>query len=584
MTEQRAWQGKLRAAVRRPVTPLAVFALLAAAGMLHKSAIFDEAALLASGARYLRTGENAFNAENPPLVKAIYALPTLLLAGKGVPPLPESARYAYDMMVQVEYGNAFLYGQPHPGTVLFGCRLMCVAVACLLGWVLFTVSLRIWSRNTAVAALWIFALSPNLIAHGRLITLDTACSLAIFGTALLALRLLDRGRWVDAMWFGLALGGALLTKFTAVLLLPLTVVQVFAYVCWQRKWSVLPKRVAQFIAGGLVAILVINAMYGFAGFGSSLSSQPYRSPMVRGLQALPVIGDLPVPMPVPYIRGFDIVANNNRPGFPNIFLGKLYPKGGSWWYYYLVVMALKVPIPLLLALGFGLGTLVRRRDDWGRVAVLAIPPALMFANFSFIAYRQLGLRYILPLWPFFLLAIGSGLEVLRGHWQRPAIRAGCVSLAAWYALGTVLAHPDYLSYFNEAAGGAKRGWRYLAVSNTDWGQDLPALARWQRRMKRPSMFVLYYGSAPLAPYGVEAQEWATDPLPPFLAISVTNYYLWRDVPLVRFLRDHRVPVAYAGGSIHIYRLDQSVVEEMVQRAQIRQSPDQREGSPSPTEP
>jgi len=66
---------------------------------------------------------------------------------------------------------------------------------------------------------------------------------------------------------------------------------------------------------------------------------------------------------------------------------------------------------------------------------------------------------------------------------------------------------------------------------------------------------------------VQAQEWATEPLPEYLAVSVTNYYLWRDVPLVRFLRDNRQPVARAGRSIHIYRLDASVVAEMVQQAE-----------------
>lgn len=571
MAEGRPWRVILREVLTRPALPLVVFALLAATGMLRKSATFDEAALLASGARYLRTGENAFNAENPPLAKAIYALPTLLLADKGVPPLPESTRYAYDMMVQVDYGNQFLYEQRHPGTVLFVCRLMCVALGCLLGWVVFTVASRVWGKGVGIGLLWVFALSPNLLAHSRLLTLDIASSLAIFGTALLLLRWLDRGGWGDAVWFGLALGGALLTKFTAVLLLPLTLVQVTAYVCWQRDWAVLPKRVAQLVAGGLVAILFINTMYGFSGFGSSLRSQTYRSTMVQGLQSLPVVGDLPVPMPVPYIRGFDIVANNNRPGFPNIFLGRLYPRGESWWYYYLVVLALKVPIPLLLAIGFGMGTLVRQRKDWGRIAVLAIPPVFMFVNFSFVAYRQLGLRYILPLWPFFLLAVGSAGYALRDRWRFSAVRITCVALAVWYAVGTFVTHPDYLSYFNEAAGGPGRGWRYLAVSNIDWGQDLPALARWQREAGNPSMFVLYYGSAPPAAYGVHAQEWATEPLPDYLAVSVTNYYLWRDVPLVRFLRDNRQPVARAGHSIHIFRLDASVVAEMVQQAEERDS-------------
>ena len=39
-------------------------------------------------------------------------------------------------------------------------------------------------------------------------------------------------------------------------------------------------------------------------------------------------------------------------------------------------------------------------------------------------------------------------------------------------------HPNYLAYFNEAAGGPAQGWRWLVDSNVDWGQELPGLKRY----------------------------------------------------------------------------------------------------------
>ena len=55
-------------------------------------------------------------------------------------------------------------------------------------------------------------------------------------------------------------------------------------------------------------------------------------------------------------------------------------------------------------------------------------------------------------------------------------------------------HPNYLAYFNEAAGGPSRGWRWLVDSNIDWGQDLPLLAKWQREHPDRPVHLKYFGT------------------------------------------------------------------------------------------
>jgi hypothetical protein len=46
---------------------------------------------------------------------------------------------------------------------------------------------------------------------------------------------------------------------------------------------------------------------------------------------------------------------------------------------------------------------------------------------------------------------------------------------------SVVAHPDYLAYFNQIARGREE--RFLADSNLDWGQDWARLGRWARQRK-----------------------------------------------------------------------------------------------------
>ena len=55
--------------------------------------------------------------------------------------------------------------------------------------------------------------------------------------------------------------------------------------------------------------------------------------------------------------------------------------------------------------------------------------------------------------------------------KRWLIRAPAAALALWYVVGTLLVWPDYLAYFNEAAGGPANGYRWLGDSNLDWCQD-----------------------------------------------------------------------------------------------------------------
>lgn len=565
---------RVRAGFGSPWLPLAVFVLLACSSMARKSATYDEPIMLVSGARYLRTFDPAVNSENPPLLKALYALPTLAVGHfRAAVDADAGLRHSYSMGDEFEFASKVLFADPGHRWLLFVCRLVPVALAVCLGLALHAVCRARWNPAVATAVLWLYALCPNVLAHAQLLTPDLGCTLFVFLTALCLYRFLATGRWRWALGLGAALGAALLAKFTAVLLLPCLVLQTALFLSLspvpRRPW----RRLLPGLAGAVVlALALLQAAYGFRGVPTLLAGAPYRSPLVQRLQALPVLARLPLPVPAAYVRGFDIVAYNNQPGFPNIFLGKLYPQGGRWWYYYLVALLAKTPIPFLVAVAAGLVLCVRRaRDTAAELAFFAVIPTVFLLVFSLVAYRQLGLRYILPLWPFLLLAAATAIDAAMRHWSAPGrssrvARGLCLAGAAWYALSCLLICPDFLSYYNEWAGGPRRGWRILVESNLDWGQDLPALAAWQRRHRDPPMFVLYYGSAPPAAYGVHMQPWGALPPPPFIAISATNLFMAEGVPLVRYLRDHCEALDYAGRSILIYAITADVIEGVVREA------------------
>jgi hypothetical protein len=89
---------------------------------------------------------------------------------------------------------------------------------------------------------------------------------------------------------------------------------------------------------------------------------------------------------------------------------------------------------------------------------------------------QIGIRYLLPLYPFLYVLVGK--VAASALWSRAvAYRVAVYGLVAWMAVSSLSFHPHYLAYFNELIGDRKNMWRYLADSNVDWGQNDQAVVR-----------------------------------------------------------------------------------------------------------
>src|ERR1700761_7489922 len=95
----------------------------------------------------------------------------------------------------------------------------------------------------------------------------------------------------------------------------------------------------------------------------------------------------------------------------------------GWWYFYLVALAAKTPIPLLITGPIGLVLLAREgyrnRDPWRLAPLLLFVTILVFA--STFSHINIGIRHVLVLYPF--MALGGAHAVVVA-WQ--ALRAASV--------------------------------------------------------------------------------------------------------------------------------------------------------------
>jgi hypothetical protein len=153
---------------------------------------------------------------------------------------------------------------------------------------------------------------------------------------------------------------------------------------------------------------------------------------------------------------------------PNYLLGETSQKG--WWYYFLLAMGLKTPLGLFVLVSLSLCTLKRAFqsnpiDEWAMVLIISI----MLLFFSLFCTAQIGIRYLLPIFPFVCVFLGKVTDYFTERQRFPQIFIALV--LGWYAISSLSFHPHYLAYFNELIGSRKNMYKYLADSNVDWGQS-----------------------------------------------------------------------------------------------------------------
>ena len=464
------------------------------AGLAHRQApTLDEAGHLAAGLSYWRLGTFELYRVNPPLTRLIASAPSHLRNVE-----MDWSEFISGPTVRPEWtlGRTLIDANPENWRQLVTSARLALLPLVLIG----PVVCYLWARDlygpmAGVVALAFWCLSPNLIAWSATISPDAATA----STGVLAgytfWRWLRAPDWENAMIAGAALGVALLTKSTWIILPGLWLL--LAMIALLSKS---PKPASVFVRGAAQLLLilglgafVLNVGYLSEGSFRGLGEYTFVSRPLAGADAAvdggtggnvfrdKWLGAVPIPLPEPFVSGVDLQKLDFERGGWSYLNGRW--QHGGWWYYHCEALLLKEPLAVWLALVLTIVlTIVFPRHYFAggiaELAVIAPGIAVLLLVSSETGFSRY-VRYVIPCLPFVYVWIS---KLARGCTLRH--RFVCVLLLAglaWSALSSLAVYPYSMSYFNELAGGPKNGHNHLLDANIDWGQDVWDLAEWCER-------------------------------------------------------------------------------------------------------
>jgi 4-amino-4-deoxy-L-arabinose transferase-like glycosyltransferase len=537
------------------------------------STTIDEPAHILAGHRYWQCGDYGINPEHPPLLKLLATAP--LNSRTFVEPGWDCGSRITSRLDSFAAGNLFL-AQNGVYSVLVPARLAAALMSLLLAAVVLLAAWEMFGRAEALIALALLAFEPNLIAHGSLVTTDMALAATALATVYALYRYRNRPSWARLLAAGLAFGLLLASKHSAVVILPILFALYLAdFLFFRRPAASLPKQIfrqtASFAAFLLIGLLLLWSCYGFRYYSlpqateSTISISDYMRTEGRpgasdtlSAKIIQGIGRARV-FPESYVVGLaDIVATGNR----NTWLfGRIYPTGR--WFYFPLAFAVKTSVALLLLLPAGLLALSFRREKRRELMFLLVPPLLYFAV-SLTSGINIGVRHILPVYPFFIVVAAAG--AVAACRKYPVLRYALIALLLFHAATAYRTAPLYLAFANDFAGGPQHTHRIFSDSNVETGQSLKLVNEYLAREKIGDCWFAAFGHATLVsvtqpcrvlPSGQRffASPTIAEPVPPVIEGAVLlsvnelpprggNEYL----PIAQ-----STPVAQIGGNVFVYR-------------------------------
>lgn len=459
---------------------------------LTNSITSDELTHITAGYVNLRLNDYRFNIEHPPLVKQLAALPLLFMKINFPFSIYEASSRPDDI---VNIQSAFLFKMGNDlDLILFLSRIPNVLISVLLGLSIYLYSRKLNGFWAGVTSLALFAFSPSFLGHSPLVTMDTTVSCFYFVTIYFLMRFVETKRNLFLTLTGIFLGLALISKFSALVLIPVVYIIILLYVFTRQSsfftryrklisyvflLPLLPlacsyKASFKFIAPALFAYVFFSIFFKKNTKAAQVRYACAILLIVLTIAFTFIIIDYTDFKWFPshsatkaYFKGFSSFGGHASGGQGDAYLLGMH-SGSGWWYYFPLAILFKEPLAFIVIFILGLWAFFLKREGVMAKALLLVPALTYLLVSMFINKVNIGVRHILPLYPFMYIISGYAVRMAS---KIKYLKYVIICLVVALAIDVLFAYPGHLSYFNRLFGGTKYGYKLLGDSNLAWGQD-----------------------------------------------------------------------------------------------------------------
>lgn len=488
------------------------------------SGTYDEVAHITAGYTYLYKKDFRLYPDNPALIKMISVLPWL--------PLKESIKFPDSSpnwtnplkLDQWGLGKQFLYQSGNDADrLIFLARLPAIAITILLGLLVYTIAKHFYGQKSAVLSLFLFALSPDIRAHGHLATTDVGATFFVLLATFLFYLSFKKSTIslvvLSAFFFSLAI----LSKYSMILVLLSTLL--ISLICIMKKFSFQKlAKILLILLISYISLWIISIGIGYQNIKFSYDNVPLNQSAQEQLKdrlGWKIIRS--IPLPYYYKTGLETMYIRNIVTQPTYLYGLVVPTGG-FKPFFPISYILKTPAPILILLMLGVAFLIINKN-WIGLFPFTLG-LLFFLIIITIGNLTIGTRFYYPATVLFIITAAASISYIKFS-KEYSLLFGL--LGFWLIATNILSSPYDISYVNELGGGTSNGYNALVDSSYDWGQDLKRFAKWYKEnANEKEIKMSYIGTADPAYYGIKFKTLKYDDLlnpSGLIAISVTNLKL-----------------------------------------------------------
>ncbi len=588
---------------------------------------FDEVEHITAGFYNIRTQNYWMNVYHPPLVKDIAGLAVAALQ-----PRAYLASSAWQERQKEKLFLHFFWSNPDAQGMLRLARAPLQLCAIAFLFYFFRRLRNEFGYEAALTGLLMIAFSPTFLAHARFVTTDAPATISFFVCIFLFFDYLQDQSKSKLVRLSIATGLALLVKHSLIALIPFYGLIVCLWVLTGRlaRGRFTIGLLFKGLKHGCTFLAISVSILWFGYFLNMMNLPPLvqklynktqfsmdendpRVLLIKRTQKTPVLRQLSWYLTGLVGQTIHIESGHSGVGY---LCGKLYRGGNPIYFPYLIFtkeplgfLAMVLPAVALTINGWIAQSkaLIARApslkgsdSEFGKIKqllpALAVDLSNAFRNnlvaigsFVFVvlylavavtSQLNLGIRHILPVLPFvyLLTALSLSKSVITSSSGRTLtmLRYGTAACLAFGCISSLLAYPGYLAYFNEIAGGKRKGYYVAIDSNVDWGIDLYRLKLYVERKRIQRLHLFYFGTGnPYYYLDMCYVPWSKGKLPPGEYFAVSTYYLAQAAALnkqskeFRFTHTGRLqyvplsvirwllglkPIAVVGDSIFVYRI------------------------------